>query len=156
MIRKSPVRHTVRSHTRKGKPVREFERGRGEHQRKRVVIKEKYPKKVAENVYIYEELDEDQKDRFNIWLRIRTLQNRWHKTHRINWSEADRVLEDANNYMAQKVWGLTGVRRGEVYMNCLRALGKQNDDAFVSYIDNYKWVLHNIDGWKQLWGEEKN
>lgn len=153
MTRKSPVRHKVKSHTREGKPVRGFERGRGVRQQRRVAVKEKYPKKVAENVYISEVLDEDQKNRFNIWLRIRTLQNRWHKTHRISWSEADRLLEAANNYMAQKKWGATGGRRQEAYMNCLRALGRQNGDAFVSYMDEYKWELHNVDGWKRLWWE---
>lgn len=151
--RKPPIRHKVKSHTREGNPVREFERGKGARRRRRVAVKEKYPKKVAEHVYIYEMLDKDQKDRFNIWLRIRTLQDRWHKTHRINWKEADRVLEDANSYMAQKKWGLVGVRRREVYMNCLRAIGRQDDNAFVSYMDDYKWVLHNIPSKKQLWGE---
>ncbi len=151
--RKSPVRHTVRAHTRSGKPVRGFKRGSGVHQQRRVIVKEKYPRKVTENVYIYRELNEDQKDRFSIWMRIRTLQDRWHRTHRINWREADRVLEDANNYMAQKKWGLVGVRRREVYMNCLRAIGRQDDNAFVSYMDDYKWVLHNIPSKKQLWGK---
>ncbi len=37
--RKPPIRHKVKSHTRQGKPVRSFERGRGTRTRKRKVIK---------------------------------------------------------------------------------------------------------------------
>ncbi len=39
MPRKTPIRHKVRPHTRQGKPVRSFERGRGTRTRKRKVVK---------------------------------------------------------------------------------------------------------------------
>ncbi len=153
--RRSPVRHKVRAHTRQGKPVRGFERGRGVRQQRRVAVGEKYPKRVTDDVYIYKALDKDQKNRFNIWLRIHTLQDRYYKTYRVNWSEADRLLEAANNYFVvhKEKWWLKDIGRREAYMDCLRMLGRQDENAFVSAMDNYKGVLHETDGVK-LWGEE--
>lgn len=41
MKRRTPVRHTVKSHTREGKRVRSFERGRGTKQKQRKTVKSK-------------------------------------------------------------------------------------------------------------------
>ena len=65
--RKSPVRHTVKSHTRQGRPVRSFSRGHGHSQKiigikKRKVFVTKYGYMTPEEKRLFDKVYEEWKD----------------------------------------------------------------------------------------------
>ncbi len=111
MKRKSPIRHKVKAHKRKGNQIKSFERGRGQRvQRSRVVknniittisktTEVKLPSGYVgkyDTIIVRRNLTVEEKDTLDLWMTINDIQARELAKQRVFRGEFVKVLNDSS------------------------------------------------------------